>query len=72
LLSKLSPTAETGGVMGIGQSMSTLGRILGPMAGGFLFDTMGAGSPYWLGAAVMLVACVLSFRLPRIRKIVPA
>jgi DHA1 family tetracycline resistance protein-like MFS transporter len=72
LLSKLSPSDETGGVMGIGQSMSTLGRILGPMAGGFLFDTMGAGSPYWLGAAVMLVACVLSFGLPRIQKIVPA
>jgi MFS transporter, DHA1 family, tetracycline resistance protein len=72
LLSKLSPTDETGGVMGIGQSMSTLGRILGPMAGGFLFDTMGAGSPYWLGAAVMIVACALSLRLPRIQKTVPS
>jgi DHA1 family tetracycline resistance protein-like MFS transporter len=70
LLSKLSPSDETGGVMGIGQSMSTLGRIFGPMVGGFLFDTMGAGSPYWLGAAVMLVACVLSLRLPRIQKTV--
>ncbi len=70
LLSKLSPSDETGGVMGIGQSMSTLGRILGPIAGGFLFDTMGAASPYWLGAGVMLVACFLSLRLPRIQKTV--
>jgi MFS family permease len=70
LLSKLAPSDETGGVMGIGQSMSTLGRILGPVVGGFLFDTMGAGSPYWLGAAVMATACALSFKLPRIQKIV--
>jgi DHA1 family tetracycline resistance protein-like MFS transporter len=71
LLSKLCPRDETGGVMGIGQSMSTLGRILGPVAGGYLFDTMGAGSPYWLAAGCTLLACVLSFRLPRIEKIVP-
>ena len=67
LLSKLSPKEETGGVMGIGQSMSTLGRILGPPAGGYLFDAMGAGSPYFLGAACMLLACLLSFQLPRIQ-----
>lgn len=71
LLSKLSPRDETGGVMGIGHSMSTLGRILGPVAGGYLFDTMGASSPYLLGASCMFLACLLSFRLPRIQKIVP-
>ncbi|HEY9789198.1 MAG TPA: MFS transporter [Candidatus Obscuribacterales bacterium] len=65
LLSKLAPKEQTGGVMGTGQSMSTLGRILGPIAGGYLFDVMGAGSPYWLGAACMLLACTLSFGLPR-------
>jgi predicted MFS family arabinose efflux permease len=40
------------------------------MAGGFLFDTMGAASPYWLGGAVMLVAFMFSLRLPRIQKTV--
>ena len=69
LLSKLSPEEETGGVLGIAQSMSTLGRILGPIAGGLLFDRVGAASPYMLGAAVMLLACALSFRLPRLPKI---
>lgn len=68
LLSKLAPREETGGVMGIGQSMSTLGRILGPVVGGYLFDTMGAASPYWVGAAVMLIAFALSFKLPTIIK----
>lgn len=72
LLSKLAPADETGGVMGIGQSMATLGRILGPVVGGYLFDHVGPSSPYWVGAAVMGVAFALSFRLPRIQKIVPA
>jgi DHA1 family tetracycline resistance protein-like MFS transporter len=71
LLSKLSPKDETGGVMGVGQSMSTLGRILGPVVGGYMFDTMGAASPYWLGAVCMLLACALSFKLPRIQKVQP-
>ncbi len=69
LLSKLAPADETGGVMGIGQSMSTLGRILGPITGGYLFDHMGPGSPYFVGAAVMTVACLLSLKLPRIQKV---
>jgi MFS transporter, DHA1 family, tetracycline resistance protein len=71
LLSKLCPKEETGGVMGVGQSMSTLGRILGPVAGGYLFDAQGAASPYWLGAGCMLLACMLSLKLPRIQKIQP-
>jgi MFS transporter, DHA1 family, tetracycline resistance protein len=66
LLSKLCPRNETGGVMGVGQSMSTLGRILGPVAGGYLFDAIGVSSPYWLGASCMLIACLLSLRLPKI------
>jgi MFS family permease len=69
LLSKLCPKEETGGVMGIGQSMSTLGRILGPVAGGYLFDAMGPGSPYWLAAVCTLIACLLSLKLPRIQKV---
>jgi MFS family permease len=71
LLSKLSPEEETGGVMGVGQSMSTLGRILGPIAGGSLFDAFGPGSPYWLAATCMFVACLLSFRLPRFERKLP-
>lgn len=72
LLSKLAPADSTGGVMGIGQSMSTLGRILGPAVGGYLFDKAGAASPYWLGAGVMFVAFALSFKLPLIKKTIPS
>ena len=65
LLSKLAPQANMGGVLGVGQSISTLGRILGPIAGGALFQYMGMDSPYWIGATVMMVAFAMSFALPR-------
>lgn len=65
ILSKLADPAKVGGVMGVGQSVSTLGRILGPVAGGFLFDRFGAESPYMVGAACMAVAFFLSFGLPK-------
>jgi MFS family permease len=72
LLSKLAPVGNTGGVMGVGQSMSTLGRILGPAVGGYMFDVAGPASPYWVGAGCMALACLLSFSLPRIAKTQPA
>jgi DHA1 family tetracycline resistance protein-like MFS transporter len=65
LLSKLSAKHETGGVMGIGQSASTLGRIIGPVTGGLLFDLFGPTVPYWAAAVCTFIACMLSLRLPR-------
>ncbi len=64
LLSKLAPQDRMGGTMGIGQSLSTLGRIAGPALGCYLFQTVGVSSPYILGASVMLVVVVLSFAVP--------
>ncbi len=65
ILSRLATRSEVGGVMGVGQSLSTLGRILGPVAGGAAFQYCGDSSPYVLGAAAMVVAFVLSFFLSR-------
>lgn len=64
VLSKLAPKQEMGGVMGVGQSLSTLGRILGPLAGGAAFQYLGSGSPYIAGGTVMLLAFLLALRLP--------
>lgn len=65
IISKLAPTEEIGGVMGVGQSLSTLGRILGPVIGGASFQYLGMGSPYVIGAAGMVLAFVLSLMLPK-------
>lgn len=65
LISKQADPGEVGGVMGVAQSVSTMGRILGPVAGGFLFDKIGAASPYFVGAACMGLAFLLSLKLPK-------
>jgi MFS family permease len=64
LLSKLAPQENMGGTLGIGQSLSTLGRILGPAVGGAAFQYLGMNSPYVIGAVVMMVAFAMAFALP--------
>lgn len=64
ILSKLAPKEKVGGVMGVGQSLSTLGRILGPAIGCFIFERFGMGTPYSLGCAAMVLVVVLSFMMP--------
>lgn len=68
LTSKLADPDKVGGVLGVGQSLSTLGRVLGPCAGGLAFQHLGVQYPYYLGAGVMVVVLLLSFGLPRLDK----
>lgn len=67
MISKLSPVDRTGGVLGVGQSVSTLGRIIGPAVGGFAFQYAGMSSPYVIGAVAMVVAFLISLRLPEVQ-----
>jgi MFS transporter, DHA1 family, tetracycline resistance protein len=64
MLSKLAPRECVGGVLGVGQSLATLGRILGPALGGYLFGRFGAVSPYMVGACGMILAFICSLTLP--------
>jgi len=52
---------EQGLTMGMNSSFESLGRIMGPLAGGFLFDR-NAILPYLSGALVMLAGFFLSLR----------
>ena len=58
LLSRASAAHEQGGVLGIGQSLGSLARALGPPLAGTLFD-QGAARPYVLATALMLTVAVL-------------
>jgi MFS transporter, DHA1 family, tetracycline resistance protein len=60
LLSKSSHADEQGGIMGIAQSMSSLGRILGPMWGGYAFDAFGFRSPFLSAGLIMTLAFLMS------------
>ncbi len=63
LLSLRTPSDRQGEVLGTGQSMSALARILGPIAGMRLFDAAHVEWPYWMGAGLMLVGLVLVAKL---------
>lgn len=67
LNSRLAPEAVRGEVLGLGQSMTSLGRILGPVVGGWLYQTVSHGSTYLLGGALstacMVLALVLDLRI---------
>ena len=65
LTSQVAGAAEQGQVLGVSQSLSSLGRVVGPTWGGWLFATWGHGAPYWLSAGWMLVAVVLALHLLR-------
>ena len=62
MLSRLASDDQQGGVLGVGQSLSSLARILGPVVGLTITKNYPTG-PYWLGAAVMLVSGMLFFTL---------
>lgn len=65
LTSKRARTHEMGEVMGVYQSLSSLGRVIGPFLGGYLYKAVGKGWPYWAGALLMLVAAALAGALVR-------
>ncbi len=62
LLSRSVGGDEQGGVLGLGQSMSALGRILGPSVSGALFEMM-HGAPLFVGAALVAVGAGVALTL---------
>jgi MFS transporter, DHA1 family, tetracycline resistance protein len=62
LLSRVSAANEQGEVMGITQSLSSLGRILGPAWGGFTCGALGIRWPFISGGLLMGLAFILSLK----------
>ena len=60
LISRRSHADGQGAILGVSQSMASLARILGPAAGGFVYDRYGPVMPYLTAASLMTVACVIS------------
>lgn len=59
LLSRAASPERQGGVLGVGQSVGSLARVLGPIMAGALFDIRLA-FPYMAGAALILLALLVS------------
>jgi MFS transporter, DHA1 family, tetracycline resistance protein len=56
LISRAAPPQDQGRILGISQSLSALGRVIGPVWGGFAFSRLGIGAPYLSGAVIVLLA----------------
>jgi MFS family permease len=60
LFSRHASSNEQGIVLGIGQSMGALGRVLGPIWGGIVFQSAGTIYPFITGGGVMLFAAIMA------------
>jgi DHA1 family tetracycline resistance protein-like MFS transporter len=59
LISRGAPPAQQGRLLGVSQSLSALGRVLGPVWGGVAFARLGISAPYLSGAVIVAGALVL-------------
>jgi MFS family permease len=64
LLSRHTAATEQGEVLGLGQSMAALARILGPVVGLILNDR-NVLFPYWAAAGLMGLSILLTVMLRR-------
>ncbi|MCK6529963.1 MFS transporter [Myxococcota bacterium] len=55
LVSRLSRQDQQGGVLGLHQSIGSLARIVGPTAGGVIFDRLGVSAPFVAAGGLMLL-----------------
>jgi MFS family permease len=63
LLSRMAHKDDQGGTLGIGESASALGRIVGPESGTWTYAHVGHAFPYVAGGALMAVAAIVSMTL---------
>lgn len=63
LLSRVAPQELQGSILGLGQSVGSLARIVGPTLAGVVYDIRGIAWPYlggaWVAGAALLVALTL-------------
>ncbi len=54
-----SPSERRGGALGLQQMASGMGRVIGPVMAGVLFQHVGVGAPYVVGAGITAAALAL-------------
>jgi len=61
MVSRLSDADDQGGTLGLASSLASLGRVIGPAWGGFLYDSYGMTTPYVSASGLMFIAFAVSF-----------
>ena len=67
LISRRTARELQGEALGLNQSVLSLARVIGPIAGGMVYQSMGPAAPYLGAAAIAAVAMVLAARIRHIR-----
>ena len=65
LVSRSAPATGQGAALGVAQSAASLGRILGPMQAGALFNFGGRALPYFVSAAILIAVAGAVWRRAR-------
>jgi multidrug resistance protein len=60
MVSRLTDANDQGGILGLASSLSSLGRVVGPAWGGYLYDAYGMRTPFVSAALLMAIAFTLS------------
>ena len=60
MVSRLTHADDQGGMLGLASSLASLGRVVGPAWGGFLFDNLGMTTPYLSAATIMFMAVAVA------------
>jgi len=61
---RVSPR-EQGVLMGVTTALGSLMSILGPLWAGAVYDRVMPGAPYWMGAAIFVLAALMLARPTR-------
>lgn len=68
LISRSAEASQQGLTLGTAQSMAALGRVLGPIFGGWLFEDIGITMPYMIGGVILLLTVAAGWRSIRAAK----
>jgi len=68
LLSRVISASERGLYMGMQQTYGGVARIVAPLFFGWVFDNIGASSPYFFSAAFIVMTLPLGFGLDKFGK----
>jgi DHA1 family tetracycline resistance protein-like MFS transporter len=62
-ISKISAANEQGGILGVTNGVASIARVPGPLIAGFLFEFSGSSAPFFVSAAMLMVAFGFGFRV---------
>lgn len=62
-ISLLAKSDEQGAVLGSTQGTASLGRIIGPALGGFLYQQISWATPFFLSSAFIVIAMLIVFKI---------